>query len=294
MKSVTKISLDELALVMPAICEMNQRYYVGGYSGNTGDSGGWGGNPGGYGDSGGWGGNSGGTGDYGSGSGYSGGYYGSSEGWSGDPGQYGSSIYDGINSGNYNGDSGEYSDPSRAVSYDRYVILMSSGSWRGGYVEGIGYVGSVDNGGASNEVVVIGDKRVNETFNFTKRDYELVENVGMRSLFGVKGGVVVENGNITVLASGKCEIDGAIFSGRIELLVYGNVVESHSLCRSSGESLLQGGYQEIGSASFNKAKYGNANVQVCLIVSYNNNNYDGTGYWASNELREIVYTSKNE
>lgn len=137
MKRVTKKSLDELALVMPVICEMNQRYYVGGNSGNTGDSGGWGGDSGGYGDSGGWGGDSGGYGDTGTGSSNSGSFGGSgnSSGGSGnsdDPSYLAPPFFD--DSGSF------YYNQTEACPYWSYLAYKESGTWPGGVVEGRGYI----------------------------------------------------------------------------------------------------------------------------------------------------------
>lgn len=40
------------------------------------------------------------------------------------------------------------------------------------------------------------------------------------------------------------------------------VVESQTLNPSSCDSFIQGGYSEIGIASFNKSKYGYADIKV--------------------------------
>lgn len=129
MKRVTKKSLDELALVMPVISEMNQRYYVGGNSGgygDSGDSGGWGGNSGGYGDSGGF------T-DYGNGGGSSNGYGNSTSG-SGDSGGYGDYSGEAGGSGGYSDSVGAHGSFNNPYTQSEYESFIASGCFPGGYV----------------------------------------------------------------------------------------------------------------------------------------------------------------
>lgn len=111
MKTLKKKNLEELAKVMPIISEVCQRHYVGGTSGNTGDSGGWSGE---FGDS------------------------GNSGGWSGTPG--GS---DSPNDWSGNSNSfplGSAKNPYTASDAEQ---MMELGTWRGGYVDGYGYVAPI-------------------------------------------------------------------------------------------------------------------------------------------------------
>ncbi|SCG93604.1 hypothetical protein [uncultured Bacteroides sp.] len=172
MRKVTRKSLDELAKVMPVISEENQRMHIGGTSGATGYIGatgttgvtGWTG----YydGDCTGYAGGNYGGGDIG-GSGSSTGYYGTT-------GTTGSTGYNYGGTGNYTGtaygdsgsgyppyagegstfnpyipnngvpsngvmDSGSAYTSDNPCPYKIYSIQIASGSWGGGYVEGIGY-----------------------------------------------------------------------------------------------------------------------------------------------------------
>lgn len=325
MRKITCKSLNELAKVTLAISEENQKMYVGGtsrttgYTGTTGttgitggtgyyggdntdyDGGNYGGgDTGGSSSSTGYYGTTGTTGSTGYNYGGTGSYTGTAYGDSGYPPYSGegstSNPYIPNNGAPSNGviESGSVYTSDNPCPYEVYSIQMASGTWGGGYVQGVGYVGSKGLGNGTDDVMIDGSRRFTSTFSFEHRDWTPVENVGIKSHFAVKGGVCIENGNITVSAVGTCLIDGAKFFGQIELLVNDNIVESQILQASSGAILIQSGYQDIGSASFNKAKYGYANVKVRLTVSYNNSNYDGTGYWASNPIREIVYSSNNQ
>lgn len=176
MRKVTRKSLDELARVMPVISEENQKAYVGGTSGYTGTTGytgstgytgttgttgviGWtgyydgdytgyvGGN-----DVGGnTGSSTGSTGYYGA-TGTTGYNYGST-GYYNNSGAEGSPSYGGSestsnpyipNNGNsYAGamDSGTAYTADNPCSYDEFDRRFASGTWMGGYVVGMGYVG---------------------------------------------------------------------------------------------------------------------------------------------------------
>lgn len=142
MRKVTRKSLDELAKVMPVISEENQKMYVGGTSGATGTTG--------YtstaGTTGSTGYNYGGTGSY------TGTIYGDSE-YSNSFGTVGNSTSDN-SSGNITPDnpypnSGDYPtgviDSGTIYTADNpcpsgvYAIHVASGTWSGGYVQGIGY-----------------------------------------------------------------------------------------------------------------------------------------------------------
>lgn len=180
MRKVTRKSLDELARVMPVISEESQRMYVGGTSGSTGttgytgttgttgitggtgyyggdntdydganyrggDTGGSSSSTGYYGTTGSTGYNYGGTGSYtGTGYGDSGFLNHSGAGYPPNAGE-GSTYNPYIpNNGNsYAGamDSGTAYTADNPCSYDEFDRRFASGTWMGGYVVGMGYVG---------------------------------------------------------------------------------------------------------------------------------------------------------
>lgn len=139
MRKVTRKGLNELAILMPVISEENQKSFIGGTSGCTGTADnmseigliGCSGHE---------------SVEY---TGYIGGGDGSDSGPSGSSGTadypyYGGGsgvIPDSPNNGNYsNGgvDSGVYTQQNPCSS-DEYGMQVASGTWEGGYVEGIGY-----------------------------------------------------------------------------------------------------------------------------------------------------------
>lgn len=136
MKTLKKKSLDQLAKMMPVISEECKRYYIGGTSGSTGDSGGWSGE---FGDS------------------------GNSGGWSGTPGGLDSS-------GDWSGDSHSYplGSANHPYSASEAEQMMDLGIWRGGYVDGCGYVAPqfiVDSGGDGSGSVTGGWMGIGETWD---------------------------------------------------------------------------------------------------------------------------------
>lgn len=146
MRKVTRKSLDELAKVMPVISEENQKMYVGGTSGSTGTTG--------YTGTTGTTGITGGTGYYGGdNTDYDGGNYGggdtggssSSTGYYGTTGTTGSTGYNYGGIGSYTGtaygDSGSAYTSDNPCSYEEFDRRFASGTWTGGFVAGMGYVG---------------------------------------------------------------------------------------------------------------------------------------------------------
>jgi ribosome modulation factor len=184
--------------------------------------------------------------------------------------------------------SGIYYDSEHACPYNTYQIMASSGSWTGGYVEGIGYVGSSSEGNACDDVEIVADKRIVETFQYCEGSYAMIEGVGITGAYFVKGGVSIENGIVSVSAAGLCRFPDAEFKGEIELLVSGVVVERMSLMSSPTGAILESGYKEIGSVSFDKKKYGEGGIEIRLKGSYKSSDC-----WSFTELNRTVYSSDN-
>lgn len=181
------------------------------------------------------------------------------------------------------GGTGVYGDKDCPYTQAQYEEMAASGTWTGGYVEGWGYTTA--------DAEVTGNK--NTTYSI--QDYQPSglpsEGIGMNGGFFINGGVRIEDGKIFVGVNGCCPIQGVKYSGEIELIIDGRVVETCALRPNSNGSYITSGYSEIGSAYLDKSQYITGDVQVRLKVSYS---YDtgGTGYQSPTSYNEVIYIQK--
>lgn len=170
---------------------------------------------------------------------------------------------------------------SGTFTEEQYNSMLISGTWQGGFVEDLGYVGV---GGTC-----VGERRIVRSFKNLNWNYHFVEGVGIRGTSYVKGYVAIESGLLTVSISDAdyVAISGASVTGYAELIVDGNVV-SRKKIEKSHDYIYQQGQRPLGFSDFD-ILHVTGNVQVRVSIGYS---YDtGIGFMGS-YYESIVYSQK--
>ena len=154
------------------------------------------------------------------------------------------------------GESGINTTP---YTLDEYNIMISSGTWQGGYVEGYGYI--------SPDAIVAGDGRITSSFKGTSLGFIPAEGVGISGSFAYKGSYMIENGYMSVGCSIFSRFGNDISAGG-EIVVYVNGQEVLCQSLSTNPSMIyESGSVPLGSTTFNLQQY-SGNVEVKIRMGY--------------------------
>ena len=111
-------------------------------------------------------------------------------------------------------------------TYAEYNSLYISGNWKGGYVEGNGYIAP--------DVVVTADGRVTSSFLGVCPDYIWTEGGGLSGTLSYRGTYLIENGNMNIGCSVISNYgDNALYGGQVLVYVNGTEVLCQTLTTSS-------------------------------------------------------------
>nr|WP_302830318.1 hypothetical protein [uncultured Bacteroides sp.] len=172
--------------------------------------------------------------------------------------------------------SGLYGPP---YTLEEYRVMIASGHWSGGVVEGYGYITS--------EETITGNKRVTSSFSGEARNYAFSEGVGMNGGFSYKGSYMIENGYMSVGSSVFTQFGTDIqASGEVLVYVNGTEVASYPMSRPSSMA-YESGLVPVGNTTFNLQQY-SGHVEVKIQLGYTHNN--GTGYDHST-TKETIYSA---
>lgn len=172
--------------------------------------------------------------------------------------------------------SGLYGPP---YTLEEYRVMIASGHWSGGVVEGYGYITS--------EETITGNKRVTSSFSGEALDYAFSEGVGGTSTFLYKGSYLINDGYMSVGSSIITRFgDDIQASGEVLVYVNGTKVASYPMSCSSS-MVYESGLVPVGNTTFNLQQY-SGNVEVKIQLSYDHNN--GIGHDIAN-TEKTIYSS---
>lgn len=172
--------------------------------------------------------------------------------------------------------SGLYGPPH---TLEEYRVMIASGHWSGGVVEGYGYIAP--------EATITADKRVTSSFSGDSRKWMPSEGVGMNGGFSYKGSYMIENGYMSVGSSVFTQFGTDIqASGEVLVYVNGTEVASYPMSRPSSMA-YESGLVPVGNTTFNLQQY-SGHVEVKIQLGYTHNN--GTGYDHST-TKETIYSA---
>lgn len=169
--------------------------------------------------------------------------------------------------------SGLYGPPH---TLEEYRVMIASGHWSGGVVEGYGYIAP--------EATITANKRVTSSFSGEALSVIYQEGVGITGTFLYKGSYLIENGYMSVGSSVITRFGNDIqASGEVLVYVNGTKVASYPMSCSSS-MVYESGLVPVGGATFNLQQY-SGNVEVKLRLGYTIDS--GTGIGAANTERTI-------
>lgn len=174
--------------------------------------------------------------------------------------------------------SGSHTQP---YTWEEYELMVASGNWNGGYIEGFGYM--------SSDVVITGNQRTTSSFSGTAVGYMPAEGVGISATFAYKGGYAIADGNMYVSTAVATRFGTDIqTAGEVLVYVDGTQVNCIPMIRSSTGVICESGFIPVGESHFNLSQY-SGYVEVKIRFGYNYAN-SGLGNTATH-TEDTIYAS---